>query len=141
MLLERAERPPLRTELASHSVRSLPGSRLPWEGAWDDAMVLCPPQAPASGAALAGTAAATAREGERKKGRGAGKAQLKEEGRWGGKEQRGRESLSFAVPPPHLSPAGGETDSPSTPSPSSSPPSLPTLPPERAEGSRSRNAG
>lgn len=54
-------------------------------------------------------------------------------GREGAKERRGRESLSIAVPPPLLSPAGGDSGSPSTRSPSSSPPSPPTLSPERAE--------
>lgn len=105
---------------------------LPWEGAWDDALVLCPPQAPASGAALAGTAAATAREGERKTG-GELRGSAEGGGEVGEKEQRGRESLSCAAPPPHRSPAGSDSGSPSTPSPSSSPPSLPTLPPERVE--------
>lgn len=41
MLLERAGRTPL-PELASRCAGSLPGSRLPREGAWDDALVLVP---------------------------------------------------------------------------------------------------
>lgn len=83
--------PPGTPERASHCARSFPSSQLPQEGAWDDAPVPVLPRAPASGAALAGTAAAAAGEAERKKGRGAGKACRRAEGRWRGTEKRGRE--------------------------------------------------
>lgn len=113
----------------------LPGCRLPREGVWDDALwSLCLLQAPASGAALAGTAAATAWAGEREKGGGLERLGKREEGRWGGKERRGGNlsalrclplvSLRLAVTPGSLS----------TPARSRSPPSPPTLPPERAGG-------
>lgn len=103
----------------------------------------CFPQAPASGAAQAGTAAATAWEGERKKGRGLE--------RLGGGRRRGGEGGSERggnLPPLQClrlsSLAGGDWVLPSHPlpvpcpllHPSSCPPSLPSV----QEGSRSQRA-
>uniref|UniRef100_A0A673TG32 Calcium/calmodulin-dependent protein kinase type IV n=1 Tax=Suricata suricatta TaxID=37032 RepID=A0A673TG32_SURSU len=103
----------------------------------------CFPQAPASGAALAGTAAATAWEGEKKKREGAGKARRREERRWGGGSEGGG-NLSRLQCLRLSSPAGGDRVLPPHPlpvpgpllHPPSVPPSLPGVP----EKSRSLRA-
>lgn len=103
----------------------------------------CFPQAPASGAALAGTAAATAWEGERKKGRGlerlgGGRRGRGEGGREGGGNLSPLQCLRLSSPadsdrvlPPHPLPV---------PRPLLHPPSIPPSLPSVQEESRSLRA-
>lgn len=134
MLLERAGRPPL-PEPASPRARSSQAPA-PLDAA---ALVLVLPRVPAFGAALASTAASTAGEGEGKRGAGggAGKAGRRAEGKWDGKERRGREPPSGTAHPPLLSPLAWRPLGlcPRTLSGLLAPFSVrpPALPPERAE--------
>lgn len=136
MLPERAGRPPL-LERAFHRTRCLPGSRLPQEGAWDDALVLVLSPSSCIRSRPSRHRGSHSLGGRKEKREGAGKARRREEERWGGRERKGRESLSFAVPPPLLS-GWRRLGSPFTPSPSSLPPTppilLPSLPSECAGG-------